>query len=168
MHNHNYSNGQHQFLIHGGDRRSTNRLKWVAIGQLPFLLAVYVFAPEAITVGVLAYLVSLVVWFWWMGSGQSERYLVQIDLEKKSIMTEDRLAKQELWMDDFNPEWVRLSEIQVILNGEAYRHPALVYSDKELDLIMDAVPDSTRILLGIGELDEVQQVLSQLQSNSST
>lgn len=168
MHNHNYSNGQHQFLIHGGDRRSTNRLKWVAIGQLPFLLAVYVFAPEAITVGVLAYLVSLVVWFWWMGSGQSERYLVQIDLEKKSIMTEDRLAKQELWMDDFNPEWVRLSEIQVILNGEAYRHPALVYSDKELDLIMDAVPDSTRILLGIGELDEVQQVLSQLQSNSNT
>ena len=59
-------------------------------------------------------------------------------------------------------------EIQVILNGEAYRHPTLVYSDKELDLIMDAVPDSTKILLGIGELDEVQQVLSQLQSNSST
>ena len=40
----------------------------------------------------------------------------------------------------------------------------LVYSDKELDLIMDAVPDSTRILLGIGELDEVQQVLSLMQS----
>lgn len=168
MHNHNYSNGQHQFLIHGGDRRSTNRLKWVAIGQLPFLIAVYVFAPEAITFGVIAYVVSLVIWFWWMGSGQSERYLVKIDLDNAAISTEDRVAKRELWSDDFNPDWVRLSEIQVILSGEAYRHPALIYSEKEIDLIMDAVPDSTKILLGVGELDEVQKVQSQLQSLSGT
>lgn len=168
MHNHNYSNGQHQFLIHGGDRRSTNRLKWVAIGQLPFLIAVYVFAPEAIMIGVIAYIVSLAVWFWWMGSGQSERYLVQIDLGNSSITTEDRFAKRALWADDFNPEWVRLSEIQVILSGEAYRHPALIYSEKEIELVMDAVPESTKILLGVGELDEVQQVLSQLQTPPST
>lgn len=168
MHNHSFSNGQHEFLVHGGDRRSTNRLKWVALGQLPILMAVYAIMPALIEWGVVAYIVSLAFWFWWMNSGRSERYLVRIDAKSGGISAEDRVLKTELWADDFNSEWVRLSEIQVILNGEAYRHPALVYSERQIDLIMDTVPDSTRILLGVGEKDELHALQVQLQSMSST
>ena len=136
------------------------RLLLVAIGLLPVLLSAWFLAPHYTSYFILAYVVSVLGCFKWMSSGRMERYLVCIDFNKGTIAAQDRVQKLQMWVDDFNPSWVRISEIQVVIRGEVYRHPALVYSEVPIDLAMDGVPSSTRILLGIGEQEELSEVYS--------
>jgi len=165
MHNHTQENTQHQFFIHGGDKRGTNRLLWVAIGLLPvFALAVWLLGDLGFWIGGGVYIVSLLGCFWWMGSGQAERYAITIDLATKTISATDRVQGTTLWEDDFRPEWLQIAEIQVVLSGETYRHPALVYAEEKVDLIMDTVPSSTRVLLGVGAKTEVEPVFTSLKA----
>lgn len=163
MHNHTKENTQHQFLIHGGDKRGTNRLFWIALGLLPVLGAlIWWLGDMGFWIGGTAYIVSIVGCFWWLGSGQSERYVVTIDTQANLITAQDRSRGIQLWEDDFRVEWVQVSEIQVLISGESYRHPALVYAEDKVDLIIDSVPTSTRILLGLGEKGEVESVFKDL------
>ena len=158
MHNHSYNNRQHEFLIQGGDRRGTNRLLIVAIGLLPVVLAGWFWYTQYISMFVMGYVACLVACFVWMSSGRMERYLVGVDLDKGSIYAQDRVQKEQMWVDDFDPSWVRIAEIQVVIRGEVYRHPALVYSKEPIELVMDGVPSATRIMLGVGEREELAQV----------
>ena len=158
MHNHTYNNPLHEFLIQGGDRRGTHRLMLVAIGLLPVVVGGWVFYSQHISMFIIGYLICLLACFVWMSSGRMERYLVGIDLEKGSIFASDRVQKEQMWIDDFNSTWVRITDIQVVIRGEVYRHPALVYSKEPIELVMDGVPTATRIMLGVGERDELEQV----------
>ena len=91
-----------------------------------------------------------------MSSGKAERYEIMIDTATKTISVSDRVRGVQLWEDDFNPDWVRLAHIQVVLSGEPYKHPVLVYSEDPIELVIDAVPTSTRALLGFGEQEEIE------------
>ncbi len=168
MHNYTQQNTQHQFLIHGGDKRGTKRVFWIALGLLPILGAlIWWLGDTGFWIGSVSYIVAIVGCFWWLGSGQSERYVVTIDTEGKWIRATDRIRGIQLWEDDFHIEWVQVSEIQVLISGESYRHPALVYAEEKVDLIIDAVPTSTRILLGLGEKAEIESVYEVLTGEST-
>ena len=159
MHNHIQNNTQHQFRIHGGDKRGTNYLLYVAVGLLPIVGVLIWFVGDlGFWIGVGGYVLALVACVVWMGSGQAERYEVCIDTEEGTIAAIDRVLGVQLWEDDFNSAWVRLSQIQVVISGETYKHPALVYSEEPLELAIDAVPTNTRTLLGLGDLSAVQSV----------
>ena len=159
MHNHIQNNTQHQFRIHGGDKRGTNYLLYVAVGLLPVIGALVWFLGDlGFWIGVGGYALALAVCVGWMGSGQAERYEISIDTEAGTITATDRVLGVQLWEDDFTATWIRISQIQVVISGETYKHPALVYSEEPLELVMDAVPTSTRTLLGLGELSAVQSV----------
>lgn len=169
MHNHTQHNTQHKFLIHGGDKRGTKRLLWVAGGLLPFVvLLILFFGNMGFWIGVGVYGFALAGCFWWMGSGHAERYEINIDTETKSISAIDRVRGLTMWEDDFQSNWLQVSEIQVVLSGESYRNPALVYAEDNVDFIMDTVPTSTRILLGLGEKSEIEAVWGLLTEKSST
>ena len=58
---------------------------------------------------------------------------IRIDTEEGTIMATDRVSGVQLWEDDFHPAWIRLSQIQVVISGETYKHPALVYSEEPLE-----------------------------------
>ena len=73
-----------------------------------------------------------------------------------------------MWEDDFQLDWLQISEIQVVLSGESYRNPALVYAEDKVEFIMDTVPTSTRILLGLGDKSEIEAVWCLLTGKSST
>lgn len=159
MHNHIQNNTRHQFRIHGGDKRGTNYLLYVVVGLLPVVGALIWFLGDlGFWIGVGGYVVSLIICMGWMGSGKAERYEIVIDTEKQTITASDRVLGVQLWEDDFNPDWIRISSIQVVISGEVYKHPALVYSEEPLELVIDAVPTSIRTLLGLGELSAVQAV----------
>jgi len=169
MHNHIQNNTQHQFRIHGGDKRGTNYLLFVAVGLLPVVAAlIWYLGDQGFWIGAGGYIVALVVCFGWMGSGQAERYEVVIDTKTNTISATDRVKGIQLWEDDFNPEWVRLSQIQVVISGEPYKHPALVYSEDPVDLVIDSVPTSVRTLLGLGEKMDIQVIYEALGGTAST
>ena len=163
MHNHIQNNTQHQFRIHGGDKRGTNYLLFVAAGLLPVVGALIWFLGDTgFWIGGGGYIVSLIACFGWMGSGKAERYQILIDTKSKTIAAHDQVRGIELWEDDFHPEWVRTAHIQVIISGEPYQHPALVYSEDPVDLVIDSVPTSVRTLLGLGEKQEIASVYQTL------
>ena len=169
MHNHTQDNTQHQFLIHGGDKRGTNRLLWVAGGLIPFVaLLIWFLGDLGFWIGVGGSVSALAVCFWWLGSGQAERYEINIDTETNSISAIDRVRGLTMWEDDFQLDWLQISEIQVVLSGESYRNPALVYAEDKVEFIMDTVPTSTRILLGLGDKSEIEAVWCLLTGKSST
>lgn len=168
MHNHTQDNTRHQFLIHGGDKRGTNRLLWVAGGLIPcVVLLIWFFGDVGFWIGVGGSAIALAVCFWWMGSGQAERYEINIDTEAKSISAIDRVRGLTMWEDDFQVDWLQVAEIQVVISGESYRNPALVYAEDTVEFIMDTVPTSTRILLGLGERVDIESVLGLLTVESS-
>ena len=72
-----------------------------------------------------------------------------------------------MWEDDFQSDWLQIAEIQVVISGESYRNPALVYAEDTVEFIMDTVPTSTRILLGLGERVDIESVLGLLTVESS-
>ena len=159
MHNHIQNNTQHHFRIHGGDKRGTNYLFYVAVALLPVVGALIWFLGDlGFWIGVGGYVLALVACVVWMGSGKAERYEILIDTTEGTIAATDRVLGIQLWEDDFNPDWIRISHIQVVISGDTYRHPALVYSEEPLDLVMDSVPTSSRTLLGLGEQAAVQSV----------
>ena len=163
MHGYTKTNNQHTFLIHGGDKRSTNRLTWLAVAVLPLIGVLnWQLGEMGFWIGVGVSAALLMGYFGWMGSGQSERYEVSIDLDKESISAKDRKSGVLLWEDDFQPKWVRMAEIQVIISGEPYRHPALIYTEEPVDLVMDTTPTSTRTLLSLGETEELSTIYTQL------
>lgn len=168
MHNHIQNNTQHQFRIHGGDKRGTDSLLFVALGLLPVVAALIWFLGDTgFWIGVVGYTLSLMACFGWMSSGKAERYEIMIDTDTRTISASDRVRDVQLWEDDFNPDWVRFAHIQVVLSGEPYKHPALVYSEDPIELVIDAVPTSTRTLLGFGEQEEIDAVCQLLgQANS--
>ena len=65
-------------------------------------------------------------------------------------------------------EWIRPAHIQVVISGEPYKHPALVYSEEPIDLVIDSVPTSTRTLLGLGEQEEIDAMCQLLGQSNST
>ena len=169
MHNHTQDNTRHQFLIHGGDKRGTNRLLWVTGGLIPCVfLLIWFLGDLGFWIGVGGSVSALAVCFWWMGSGQAERYEINIDTETNSISAIDRVRGLTMWEDDFQLDWLQISEIQVVLSGESYRNPALVYAEDKVEFIMDTVPTSTRILLGLGDKSEIEAVWCLLTGKSST
>lgn len=169
MHNHIQNNTQHQFRIHGGDKRGTNALLFLAVGLLPVVGGLIWFLGDTgFWIGVVGYVVSLVSCFGWMSSGKAERYEILIDTVTNTIIASDRVRGVQLWEDDFNPDWIRRAHIQVVISGESYKHPALVYSEDPIELVMDSVPTSTRTLLGLGEQDEIDVVWQLLVQSSST
>ena len=169
MHNHIQNNTQHQFRIHGGDKRGTNALLFVAVGLLPVVGALIWFLGDTgFWIGVVGYVVSLVACFGWMSSGKAERYEVLIDPATSTISASDRIRGVQLWEDDFHLDWIRSAYIQVVISGEPYKHPALVYSEDPIEFVIDSVPTSTRTLLGIGEQDEIDAVCQLLVQSSAT
>ena len=159
MHNHIQNNTQHQFRIHGGDKRGTNYLLYIAVGLLPVVGALIWFLGDlGFWMGLGGYVLALAGCVGWMGSGQAERYEILIDTDENTISAMDRVGGVQLWEDDFNPDWMRISQIQVVISGEVYKHPALVYSEEPIDLVIDSVPNSTRTLLGLGEFSDIQGV----------
>jgi len=169
MHNHIQNNTQHQFRIHGGDKRGTNALLYVAVGLLPVVGALIWFLGDTgFWIGVTGYIVSLASYFGWMSSGKAERYEILIDVATRTISASDCVQGIQMWEDDFNPDWVRPAHIQVVISGEPYKHPALVYSEDSIELVIDSVPTSTRTLLGLGEQDEIDAVCQLLVQSSST
>ena len=168
MHNHIQNNTQHQFRIHGGDKRGTNSLFFVAVGLLPVIGGLIWFLGDTgFWIGVGGYVASLVACFGWMSSGKAERYEILIDPETATISASDRIRGLQLWEDDFHPDWIRSSHIQVVISGEPYKHPALVYSEDPIEFVIDSVPTSTRTLLGLGEQDEIDAVYQLLVQSSS-
>lgn len=142
---------------------------FVAVGLLPVVGALIWFLGDTgFWIGVIGYVVSLVSCFGWMSSGKAERYEIMIDTATKTISVSDRVRGVQLWEDDFNPDWVRLAHIQVVLSGEPYKHPVLVYSEDPIELVIDAVPTSTRALLGFGEQEEIEAVCQLLGQVNST
>lgn len=132
---------------------------YVAIGLLPIVGALIWFLGDlGFWIGLGGYVVSLTACMGWMGSGKAERYEILIDTDERTISATDRVLGVQLWEDDFNPDWIRISQIQVIISGETYRHPALIYSEEPLELVIDSVPTSTRTLLGLGEHSAIQAV----------
>ena len=55
-----------------------------------------------------------------------------------------------------------------MISGEPYKHPALVYSEEPIDLVIDSVPTSTRTLLGLGEQEEIDAMCRLLGQSNST
>ena len=132
---------------------------YVAVGLLPLVGALIWFLGDlGFWIGVGGYVLALGACVVWMGSGQAERYEISIDTEAGTITATDRVLGVQLWEDDFNATWIRISQIQVVISGETYKHPALVYSEEPLRLVIDAVPTNTRTLLGLGELSAIQSV----------
>ena len=111
MHNHIQNNTQHQFCIHGGDKRGTNYLLYVAVGMLPIVgAAIWFLGDLGLWIGVGGYVFALVTCVGWMGSGKAERYEIRIDTDEGTIVATDRVSGVQLWEDDFHPAWIRLSD----------------------------------------------------------
>ena len=176
MNNYQLDNGEHCFLVNGGDSRTAKWAYALAI-SLPLLFTIlYVWGgiqslPIPLFVWVLIIVVLIAGGFLWLSKGTMSRYEVRINPTDKSIRAIDRFIPikndardQELWLDDFYPERVYLAHIQVIVGNDVHRYPVLAYGENRQEFVEDGVPYVTQTLLGFGEEEEVEAMLQTLQA----
>ena len=176
MNNYQLDNGEHCFLINGGDSRTTKWAYALAV-SLPLVFGIlYVWGgiqslPIPLFVWVLLIVALIAGGFVWLSKGSMSRYEVRINPTDNSIRAIDRFLPikedardRELWVDDFHPERVYLAHIQVIVGNDVHRYPVLAYGEEQQELIEDGVPYVTQTLLGFGEKEEVESMLKTLQS----
>ena len=138
---------------------------WIFLTGIAFSGSFYYFQleqwiPPIAWFAVYIIVVSSVLFY--LSKGKRARYLVQINCEEKTIKAIDQQMHQDLWEDDFEPEKLFLSEIQVFIGAQSYRYPALVYGDLVQELIEDGVPYSSKVVLGFGAKDELEEIKAKL------
>ena len=167
MQNHFQFQHKHHFKVHGGDAKAVYGLYMLSaliaggVWGGFYWLQLEQYAPSWVWLCVVV--VGVLGVFWWSRKGAMHRYEIQIDLEEGKIYAMDHKKRQQLWEDEYHPDWVRGSEIQVIVGGQVYRYPALIYASEPVDLIIDGVPTNNRILLSFGEKTEVDAMVQTLQ-----
>lgn len=164
-----HSDFQYEFAVNGGDVKTS---KWALIIPILFLLvigAAYYFTNEIFIspeyssygwIGVFAlFLMSTGLLFSTLSKGGLARFVVKIDLPNAEISAYDRLIGETLWVEEFFPDQIYISQISLNINGENYDYPALVYSETVLDQVEESVPYPERTILGYGEREELTNVL---------
>ena len=169
------NNFQYTFAVNGGDPKASI---WGLV--FPLLLLIigsglyYLYAERWIPQDWLTYgwgvlalvaLVLIVSFFRTLATGSFSRFIVKIDPELAQISAFDRFQAQSLWKTSFYPEQLYISEILLEVNGEEYTFPVLVYSEKHLELVEEAVPYPDRSILGYAEKEEIEQVLQEIQTD---
>ena len=160
---------QYNFAVNGGDiRSSTVGLSVIVIPAVAVGIGLYFmgdrFIPDALQLYVwLFLLLSTIIggglWLKKVATGTLARFIVTIDLESVQIKTYDRIAMENLWISDFFPEQLQISEVIIDINGEDFRYPALVYAEEKLDIVEESVPYPDRVILGFDEREEIEKVL---------
>lgn len=168
MQNYLFEQNVHQFFIDGGDSRTMkSTYLWIVLTGIVFLASFYYWNLEQ-WIPPLAWLTAYVVIIggvlFYLSKGKMARYLVRIDCETGTIKAIDQQEHQDLWEDDFKPEKLFLSEIQVFIGAQSYRYPALVYGDMIQELVEDGVPYSSKVVLGFGEKAELEEIKEKLSS----
>lgn len=166
MQNYLFEQNLHQFFIDGGDSRTMKgTYLCIFLTALVFIGGFYYLNLEQ-WISPLGWLFVYIIVnsgiLFYLSKGKMARYLVQINCEEGTIKAIDQKMHQALWEDDFNPEKLFLSEIQVFIGAQSYRYPALVYGDTQQELIEDGVPYSSKVILGFGEKSELEEMKSTL------
>jgi hypothetical protein len=168
MQNYLFEQNRHQFFVDGGDSRTMkNTYLWIVLIGLGFWGSYYFGELERWLSPLVWFLISVFVMIsvlFQLSKGKMARYLVEIDSQKRSIKAIDQKTQQGLWEDNFEPERLYLSEIQIFIGAERYRYPALVYGDSPQDLVEDGVPYSSKVVLGFGEKDVLEKMKETLSS----
>lgn len=166
MQNYLFEENRHQFFVDGGDSRTMKTTYlWVLLIGLGFWGS-YSFGGLERWISPLIWLLIVILVIigalFQLSKGKMARYLVEIDSEMMSIRAIDQKTQQDLWEDDFVPERLYLSEIQVFIGAEMYRYPALVYGDSPQEIVEDGVPYSSKVVLGFGEKDVLERMKEML------
>ena len=166
---------QYNFAVNGGDvRSSTIGLSLILVPFIFLSVGFYFlgdqFVPDNSRIYVWVVLaVSFLfvggIWLKRVATGTLARFVVTIDLESIEIKAYDRVAMQNLWVSDFYPEQLQISEVLVEINGEDFRYPALVYADEQVDIVEESVPYPERVILGFDEREEIEKVLQLIQED---
>lgn len=166
MQNYLFEQNIHQFFIDGGDSRTMkSSYLWIFLTGIAFwasfhYLQLEQWIPPITWLAVYGVVVLSVLFY--LSKGKMARYLVQINCAQGTIKAIDQKKHQDLWEDDFNSEKLYLSEIQIFIGAQMYRYPALVYGDVYQDLIEDSVPYSSKIVLGFGEKNQLEEIKAKL------
>jgi hypothetical protein len=72
---------------------------------------------------------------------------------------------QNVWVSEFYPEYLQISEIVLDLNGEEFRYPALVYAEEKIPFVEESVPYPDRSILGYASRSEIDVVLNDIQED---
>ena len=176
MQNLSRSAQRYVFSVNGGDLRSTRvALIWPALililpQALYFALGREHVPPSAAVYGYPACLLLslIVVWrvFGALNRGVFTRFEIGIDLDAGLISVYDRLDLLRVWEEEFDPDNLYVSRIQVIIQGELYTYPALVYGNEPQEVVEESVPYPDRSLLGFGEEAVVGQIHSEIRERA--
>ncbi len=164
-----HSDFQYEFSVNGGDVKTS---RWALVVPLFFLIVLgtaYYFSseifisPEYIIYGWLGvfalFLMATGLLFSALSKGGLARFVVKIDLPNAEISAYDRLIGETLWVEEFFPNQVYITQISLYINGDSYDYPALVYGEEVLDSVEESVPYPERTVLGYGEREELTKVL---------
>ena len=174
MVNYQQQGQQFIFFVNGGDSRTT-RWAFLAPGLgVALILGLYMgffrsYVPPNMEIFVWVFLgilvlLMIVVILRKLSQGEMSRFEVRIHFGKGSISAYDREENCPLWEDEFNPSRLSSSKIQVIIRGEVFYYPALIYGDRKLDLVEDGVPYPDKVLLCFGEEDEIKELQDSIQT----
>ena len=100
--------------------------------------------------------------FFSLQKGDFTRFEISIDLERMMISAFDRKTGLKLWEEQYDPLKLYFSKIQIIIQDESFFYPALVYGVEQYDLVEEVVPYPEHMLLGFGEREELESVVSKL------
>lgn len=148
MNNLTINQGVYTFATNGGDSRTMRQALYAVLGspigwivlvllyrwQLPELL------PESVDSWLLnpflivgLTLVVSALTFVRLSKGSAARFAVEIDPGQRLIRARDRVEGVQMWEDRYDPENLFIAQIQVIVQGEPYFYPTLVYGDPDRD-----------------------------------
>ena len=100
--------------------------------------------------------------FFSLQKGDFTRFEITIDTQRMMIWAFDRKTGLKLWEDQFNPLHLYYSKVQIIVQGEVFFYPALVYGKEQYDLVEEVVPYPEHMLLGFGEREELEAMVTEL------
>ena len=156
------------FATNGGDSRTMRQAVFTVLGApiiyVTSVLALRWLLPELLTSSTMSWLfnpffalglclVIVAITFARLSKGSAARFAVEIDLNNRVIRARDRVQGVQMWEDAFEPENLFIARIQVIVQGEPYFYPTLVYGDPERDPAFRFVSMGSEAL-GNGRVDE--------------
>ena len=168
MNNLTINQGVYTFATNGGDARTMRQAVFAVLGApiiyVTSVLALQWLLPELLTSSTMSWLLNpffvlglslviVAITFARLSKGSAARFAVEIDLNNRVIRARDRVQGVQMWEDAFEPENLFIARIQVIVQGEPYFYPTLVYGDPERDPAFRFVSMGSEAL-GNGRVDE--------------
>ena len=100
-----------------------------------------------------------------LNEGDFTRFHVVINRNTEKISAYDRQKDQRLWEEDFHPKYLYITTINVIISDEEFSFPTLVYAEEHYPQVEESVPYPELSVLGFGEAEDINKILTQLQND---